>query len=137
MTMCAAAVVQHEDYVLRAVSWSTYAHSDSPILVIGRSQRDQTVWYCIRTVRTCRALPARLVTGSMQLRTVRRKVLDVSLEGRTVYDRARTVRSCPEPIYHAVMMVTTFSLDKSSSTYHNMVGTEKPHLSPIFLTRLF
>jgi hypothetical protein len=79
----------------------------------------------------------RLVVGSVRLWTVRRKVSDGPLEGRTVRDRARTVRPCPEPIYHAVRLLTAFSPDMSSLTYHNMVGTEKPHLSPMFLTQLF
>jgi hypothetical protein len=100
-------------------------------------QRDRTVWYCNWTVRSCIALPTRLVTGSVQLRTVRRKVSDGPLEGRTVHDRARTVGPCRESIYHVVRMVTSFSPDISASTYHNMIGTEKPHLSPMFLTQLF
>jgi hypothetical protein len=56
-----------------------------------------------------------------------RKVLDGPLEGRTVRDRAWTVRPCLEPIFRAVRMVTTFVPDMSSSAYHNIVGTEKPH----------
>jgi hypothetical protein len=83
------------------------------------------------------ALAVRLVAGLVRLQTVRRKVPEGPLEGRMVCDRARTVRPCPQPNYHAVRMVTTFSTDMSSLTQHNMARTEKLHLLPMFLTQLF
>jgi hypothetical protein len=56
---------------------------------------------------------------------------------QTVHDRARIVRSCLEPIYRVVRMVKSFAPDMSSSAYHNMTGTEKPHLLTMCLTQHF
>jgi hypothetical protein len=54
-------------------------------------------------------------------------------KGRTVREKARTVRPCPwVSICQAGTAVVVFALDMSSSAYHIMAGATNPHLLPMY-----